>query len=156
MHELVSEFIQCLSQLLLRLFLLGLEARLVGLKFRGLLEVVQRLAQLHGLLFRLRKGGLLLLKIPFVFVDLGHAAVDFLAGALSFLMVWGLLQSMINLFTRHSQERQFFLGDGNLFFESQEGLSLFYFCISQTVLGFFESFLDLGIARAQLLAFFQL
>ena len=63
---------------------------------------------------------------------------------------------MINLFTRHSQERQFFLGDGNLFFESQEGLCLFYFCISQTVLGFFESFLDLGIARAQLLAFFQL
>ena len=73
------------------MLLLGLEARLVGAKFRGLLEVVQRLAQLHGLLFRLRKGGLLLLKIPFVFVDLGHAAVDLLASALGLLMVWRLL-----------------------------------------------------------------
>ena len=103
LHEFVGEFVQCLGQLLLGLLLLGLEAWLVGAKFRGLLEVVQRLAQLHGLLLRLGKGRLLLLEIPLVFMDLGHTAVDLLAGALGLLMVWGLLQSVIDLFTGHSQ-----------------------------------------------------
>ena len=44
LHELVGEFVQCLGQLLLGLLLLGLEAWLIGAKFRSLLEVVQRLA----------------------------------------------------------------------------------------------------------------
>ena len=145
-----------LGQLLLSLVLLGLKAWLVGAKFRGLLEVVQRLAQLHGLLLRLGKGRLLLLKVPLVFMDLSHTAVDLLAGALGLLMVRGLLQSVIDLFTGHPEQSQFFLGDGNLLFEGQESLRLFDFRISQAVLRFFEGFVDLRIARAELLALFQL
>ena len=156
MHELVGQFIEGLSQFLLGLFLFGLQLRLVGSKFRGLLKMVQRLTQLHGLLLRLGKGRLLFLEVSLVFMHLSHAAIDFFTGALGLLMLRRLFQRMIDLFARHSQEGQFFFGDGDLLFKRQKGLRLFDLGICQAVLGFLERFVDLGITGTQLLTFFQL